>query len=228
MTSPPRINRLYIGMLLLVGVIPFYLNGWYNPHLLDNPRLFWFAEVVVWVALPLIILATACNERLFTLEDLGYHTNLRGRRMPITIVVLSVCAAALCVAIADPLWQTVESITPDKPWRITFRYAQMLPAFGWARLAAVVFMSISAGIVEEFYCRSMFRLLLPRGIVGSVAMVILSSLLFAGAHWEGGMPHMIYAGVWGVIFAVMYLLPNNLWPCIAAHTAVDLMLFTHS
>lgn len=228
MASPTSINRLYIGTLLLVGITPFYLNGWYNPRLLDNPSMFWIAEVFVWVILPLVILITARNAHLFTLKDLGYHTNLHGKRMPIAIIVLSVCATALGVAIVDPLWQAAESITPENAWSTTFRYSQMLPASGWARLAAVAFMSISAGLVEELYCRGMFRQLLPRGFGGGLAMLILSSLLFAGAHWEGGTTSMIYAGTWGAIFAGMYLSTDNLWPSIAAHTAVDLAIFTHS
>jgi membrane protease YdiL (CAAX protease family) len=60
---------------------------------------------------------------------------------------------------------------------------------------------------------------------GALLFVFVSSLLFASAHWEGGIWAISESTMWGLAAAVLYLASGNLWPLIFAHVVVDWTYF---
>ena len=123
-------RRLHIAILLCLGVAPFYLNGIYNPRLAGTPRLFWLAEVAAWVAMPLLILVWGTYRALFKLDDLGFHTRIRGRPSPGLLVFSILVVAILALPIDRALVNWATRTVPPAPSRSTFQYEAMLPPPG--------------------------------------------------------------------------------------------------
>jgi membrane protease YdiL (CAAX protease family) len=84
----------------------------------------------------------------------------------------------------------------------------------------VLVLSPSAGICEEFLYRGLV-LDLVRDAAGGLAGVVVSSLLFAGAHvyqgWAGG----LRAGLIGLMLAISAGATGSILPAMAAHALVD-------
>ena len=78
-------RRFALTLLLVIGFLPFELNGWYNPKL--TPYQFWVVEIVTWILLPAIIITTAVRARLTTLRDIGLRSDVRSRA-PILLAAL--------------------------------------------------------------------------------------------------------------------------------------------
>jgi membrane protease YdiL (CAAX protease family) len=170
--------------LLVFGILPLYVNGWYNPILATDPARFWVVDIVTWT-------------------------------IPPTFIYL----------IDGWLIQACHHLPLEPTATGAFEYRNMLPppgpASGVWRLLAVAYLAISAGLVEEFYYRGLMRLLFGRRVAGTILFVLISSLVFAGSHWEWGELKLFYTFVWGVIFAMVYIATGNLWPGIIGHAAVD-------
>ena len=93
-----------------------------------------------------------------------------------------------------------------------------------AMLYAIV---IGAGFGEETLFRGfMFerlRHLLGAGAGASVAILLITSLLFGLAHYpEQGLPGMQQGFIVGIAYGAMYLRAGSIYPVMAAHVAFDL------
>jgi membrane protease YdiL (CAAX protease family) len=97
---------------------------------------------------------------------------------------------------------------------------------GWVLFAALI------GFVEEAVYRGWFlSLLLPRG---RTVAVLVSSALFAVSHAVNALAgqdvatsvrQVVFAFLFGIVAALLYLLLGNLWVAIAFHTLNDLIQF---
>jgi len=92
-------------------------------------------------------------------------------------------------------------------------------------MAAMVI--VSAGLGEEVFFRGYLferlgRLLGP-GSVAVASTVLLSSALFALAHYpDQGLPGVEQAAVTGLVFGGFFAWRKEIWPVIVAHVAFDL------
>jgi hypothetical protein len=96
-------------------------------------------------------------------------------------------------------------------------------------LLPVVF--LFAGFGEEFLERGfiMTRLALffGRGAVGWSAALIIQAIIFGLGHSYLGVSGMIDAGIYGLIFGVIFIVAGcNLWPNAIAHAVLDSLAFT--
>jgi len=57
-------RRSWLALLLVVGILPFELNGWYNPLL--SYKAFWCVEIFTWIMMPLVLVVIALRMRLIT------------------------------------------------------------------------------------------------------------------------------------------------------------------
>jgi membrane protease YdiL (CAAX protease family) len=57
------------------------------------------------------------------------------------------------------------------------------------------------------------------------AMIVVTSIAFGLYHWWTGIPNMILAGLMGTYLMLLYRRAGALWPCIAAHYAIDFWYF---
>ncbi len=219
-------QRLQLACLLGAGIAPFYFNGVYNAWLAAHHReWFWRFEVAAWIALPAVILSIAGGRRLVSCRDLGLTADVRGRRRPLEFLAL------LAVIVPVFIWMEISidrwafASLPQGWPHPSFAYAQVVPPAGpetgWLRLLALLHLSVTAGVVEEIYYRAAFDRLFPRNRPGAAAYVIASSLVFAGAHWEGGLPAVVVALSMGIFGAIVFRSTGNLWPLLIGHVAVD-------
>jgi len=108
---------------------------------------------------------------------------------------------------------------------VTFDYSQTLGGKGALRITKVIYYSIGAGLVEEFYYRGLFKLLFKPGRGRMILYVLLSAIIFSSVHWEGGFVKLFVSFLLGLIFAGAYLWIKNLWPLVVAHFLTDFFLF---
>ena len=56
--EPELKNKIFIAALFTLGILPYELNGFYNPLVVDIPWAFWTLEIASYVLLPLGVYGT--------------------------------------------------------------------------------------------------------------------------------------------------------------------------
>lgn len=220
-------KRLSSYVLLLTS--PFFLlalvNGFYNPGLIDLSLVgFWIVEAVHYLFLPLAILLVLYRSAGVNPRDYG-------------------------LVAADkmfPLWKMAGAgvfigvlllIAYNSTWRIVyynfggddqlFSYGQIVPEGIW-RLPVVLYLALTAGIVEEVMYRGLPWFVISNigtGATYKLIYVLLSSIVFSAVHWEQGLAGLTASFIFGLIAALTYLKLKNLWPLIFAHSLIDIYYF---
>jgi len=180
--------------------------------------------------MPTVLLYVGLRSRLFTPTDLGLTTQVCGARRPWLLLALSVVVpfAFWKLDISVVAWALA---TLPNGWPVpSFRYTDVIPppgpGTGFYRLLALVHLCITAGVVEELYYRAAMDRLFPRGWRAGAAYVLVSSLVFAGAHEEGGLRSVTEAFAVGILAATVFRLTGNVWPLIVGHIITDWYWFT--
>lgn len=88
-----------------------------------------------------------------------------------------------------------------------------------------IFLSFTAGFCEETIFRGylMTRIKMYAKLKGWIIPVILASLSFGSGHAYQGLGGLILIGVYGVMFALLFLRTKTLWPAVIAHFLQDAM-----
>jgi membrane protease YdiL (CAAX protease family) len=220
-----RRARFELASLLVVGILPFELNGWYNPRLASQPALFWTIELFTWLVMPAAIYTIARRRGLFTPREIGLSANLRGRPAPVLLLLLTVALTIGLYHLDRAAVRWGLALWPTNPGHLAFSYNQMLPrpgpTTGWLRILAWIYLGGSGGLVEEVYYRGMMRRLFADGWIGAIAFVAISAPVFVSPHWEFGVVVMFEALIFALAAGVVYAVTRNLWPLIVAHTVID-------
>lgn len=225
MTHLRPAQRFELALILLLAMAPMLLNGFYNPALASHPARFWQVEFLGFAALPLAVYIYGRARGLFANADIGLSTRVLSWNNPVLF--------AACVIVLPIVMLKLDGLFLDWAVRLLppnaspeFDYRQMIPPpgprTGLLRLLAVLYMALSAGLVEELLFRGLFRRMLPAGVAGAIAFVVLSPPMFALVHWEGGPTKLLYCYLWGISTCLMYLGTRNLWPLIVGHMLVDI------
>jgi membrane protease YdiL (CAAX protease family) len=93
------------------------------------------------------------------------------------------------------------------------------------RLLSIAYASASAGFVEELVFRGVVTARLCP-VVGSLATIVLTSFLFATAHWCQGTAAMLTHFLWSWILTSWYLRTKDLFAVIVCHTLCDVVIFS--
>ena len=216
--SPSELLKLYCG-LLVSGILPFFINGALNPVLHPHPLLYWSFEFFAWLFLPAVVFGLAVRKGGLKLSELGLTGNIRGRRRIGWLLVLCVVAGPVDLQIYFNAKIFFDDLFPSKP---LFDYKSVVPDAGILRAVVVVYLGITAGVVEELYfrgfCARISELLsYPRAVY-----VVGSSLLFGLIHWEGGPSAVLATFTLGLTSALIFLAIRNLWPLIVGHAYTDI------
>ena len=230
MTDDAR-RRIELAALLAIGIAPFYLNGFYNWRLAATDRSsFWLVEVVTWIVMPSVLLFAGRRRGLFTSAELGITARVRGVPRPwlLALMLIAVPFAYVRLSVSATAW--AHRALPSG-WPIpAFGYRDVIPPpgpdSGWYHLLALAHLCVTAGVVEELYYRGAMDRLFPRGWTGGACYVAVSSFVFAGAHWEGGLPIVAMNFAVGVFAAALFRLTGNLWPLIVGHVVADWYWFS--
>ncbi len=214
--------RFETALLLFAGILPFELNGFYNQYLFFYPRLYWLVEIISWIILPIGILMWGIHRRLFTFSDIGFHTRIANQKnIPVFILCL-LFIPVITLTFYSVLGVIGRSLSAINYGAQAFSYNLIVPKHGFNRFVVLVYMAVSAGVVEEIYYRGIFRKIFSHGWINNCGYVLLSSIVFSSIHWEGGIIKLLITFCDGILLAIIYLLTGNLWPLILGHFLIDL------
>jgi membrane protease YdiL (CAAX protease family) len=198
------------------------LDGLFKRSLANAGQLpFWAYDAALFVLLPagaLWHLARGKGER----ERYGLVAVTREWR------IVELCAIAVLLSIilwaayrgSSGLFSAVLPKISLGGW--SFNWQSLLPPPGLPRTLLVIYLALTAGFAEELFYRAYLFEALKRN---APCFVLVSSLLFALAHWEQGLARMLASGVVGLIAAAAYRRAPVLWPLALAHAVVDLVSF---
>ncbi len=201
-------------------------NGLYNPTLhKSNLIAFWAIDFIQYWALPIAVLLTLYLK--YDVKPKDYGLISPSRNYPLwEMGGASLIIAVMLVVAWYLLWI---------PGRILFGVDDFLFSFdlvipdGILRIPIILYLSISAGVIEEITFRGLTWTAFLRFELGkyrSYAYLIVSSLLFASVHWEQGLASVFGSFSFGLAAAAFYLKLKNLWPVIGAHTLANLYFFS--
>jgi membrane protease YdiL (CAAX protease family) len=198
------------------------LDGFTKPALATIPAIFWVYDLTKWVVLPAVTLFTMhmwCGARASDFDLQG-----PGQRWSLTqLSALSVLFSMLAMSYFGFRALAARFL----PTEGNFDLGALLPV-GEAHLLVVVYLCLTAAVVEELFYRGvLLETIAPAGAgVGrATAYVALSSTLFAFSHFESGAAEVLATGLYGVVAAVFALRVRNLWPLIIGHFITDFVAF---
>ena len=214
-------RNLYSGLLLL-GLLPFLVNGFLNPILYNYPFLYWVFELLSWVALPILVFTICVRVGDLKLAEIGIRQNIFGEGSTELLIVICVIYALISYFLYSIFLFIGEELFPGEP---LFFYQQVVPTEGIFRSIVLIYLALSAALVEELYCRGLF-FKISRYFKYSILFYVLASpLLFASLHWEGGIANVFATYLFGLLSALMFLWFKNLWPLIAGHLLTNFIYF---
>jgi membrane protease YdiL (CAAX protease family) len=118
---------------------------------------------------------------------------------------VAVLAGIMAIALALYAMGFGESLPQQPP--------ALIPFIAGLPIALKILISLSAGVVEEWFFRGFLQ---PR--MG----ILLSTVLFALAHFSYGQPFMLIGiTLLSLIYGLLVKWRQNIWPAIAAHTLFD-------
>jgi membrane protease YdiL (CAAX protease family) len=99
---------------------------------------------------------------------------------------------------------------------------------GLFRFPVVLYLAITAGIVEEIFFRGLPLLYVIERFPAKIptrTYVVTTALLFGSIHWENGGHEVVATFIYGVLAAAYYVKLRDLWPLIGAHALIDVWEF---
>ena len=88
-----------------------------------------------------------------------------------------------------------------------------------------VYFALTAGIVEELYFRGLLLKACSYTAYAVPLYLAASPILFALIHWESGAASTASCYVFGMFYAVTFVVIRNLWPLIVGHVYTDFVWF---
>jgi membrane protease YdiL (CAAX protease family) len=205
-----------ILILLLIGITPFLLNGFYNPILISIPAIYWIVEITSWVVIPLIIF-NQLHEYNFDFSQAGFINRTFKIKFLYHLILVPLVLTLMFILVYD----FSKILFPTNYLQMDFNYSMIIPSNRYLMIISVFYMALTAGVVEEFYYRSLLRVI----IKNSYLYIIISSLVFAMVHFEGGIRLIFTALIYGIGASLYFLKTKNIWPLILGHFINDLILF---
>lgn len=153
-----------------------------------------------------------------TLRAIGWSLARPGRTLVSELVVGLLCGLGLYLLkelAVDPVRQLVAGQTPTFTSLFNFRPAELdMPLAAAATGVVFVEESIYRGYALPFLAERW----------GTVAAALVTSVAFGLLHWGNGLGAILFASVWGVLFAGIFLWRRNLVAGTVAHALYNLMV----
>ena len=175
----------------------------------------------VFAPQPGVALSLAREAAMFACAGLLLWIVRRRERLPLASIGIGV----------SPLWKSLA-------WGVVMAAACVVPAAliakyaGYGHSAAahtfdnlpvwlIFLIVVRAGVVEEFFYRAYSIDRLQRLGFGRIAASLIPLVIFAAAHWSGGLVNFLMAFVLGTIFTAFYLWRRDLVSNIFGHFLID-------
>lgn len=219
-------RRRSIAILLLIGISPFIFNGFYNPLIYKYPILYWTLSLAAWIAMPLGIYLYSTRKGLFTRQDLGFIVDFSTRQKTDNFFLGMLCLPFLLHWLAFYFYDLAIELFPSSSGEMQFSYKWIIPRHGPNRYLIILYLGLTAGFVEEFYYRGMFRLIFKPGRFNTFLYILSSSLFFSIVHWESGIHSMFETFFYGLLAASAYVVIGSIWPLVVAHAFTDIYIYS--
>lgn len=214
-----------LGIVLAVVLAPFVLDDFFRSELYaHSPAVYWVFDLCKFVVLPIAAVSYLARAHGIWPKHYGVRSIAENGRWGEFVGLTIFLALLLNLLYYVAFYIAWYSLRPEPS---PVFYKEINPA-GFMRIPVTIYFALTAGFVEEVFCRGLPLLYLERRFPGRVPVrtyVLATAGVFGLIHWGNG-PHEVFATfVFGVGAALLYLKLRDLWPLIAAHVAVDLVAF---
>ncbi len=219
----PSSNAILLGAgaLIALGIA----DGAFKHSLYAySPLVFWIFDTTKFVFLPALLLWLLY--RYFRIKPFEYGLAGVAEDQPWwEFIGLVVFLAFILYVVYQVAW----NMFPKALWPLPAQhfYDSIMPQ-GNLHFPLALYYAVTAGVTEEIIFRGLPLLYLKEKCGKSFSRtgyVLVTSVLFAAAHWENGSHEVAATFIFGVIGALLYLQLHELWPLIGAHALVDLWAF---
>lgn len=205
--------------VILLAILPSIaiglLNGIYADELAQlNAARYWVLDAVQFVAIPAASAALLYWLGGYRPGDYGFR-GPRGRN--------DAAALALFAFLIFVYWAAYDPVREFAFQLFWFSaadpvFTSVLPMTPGLRVLALVYVCLSAALIEEPVYRSLPWLYFSSTLSAPVVPYVLTTtLLFSAIHWEYGLANLFATASLGVAAALMYTRIRNVWPFIGAH-----------
>lgn len=218
-----RPNAVLIASFPIAAL--FVLDGFFRAALhSQSPALFWVFDIFKFLLLPVGILIWLAWKFRVTPSRYGMRAlaeNESWAHFLGLIVFLAIVLSLIYHTASVFAWVIV------RPPEATPFFKAVIPD-GLFRFPVVLYLAVTAGVVEEIFFRALPLLYVSERFPGSApagTYVVTTALLFGAAHWENGTHEVVATFIYGVFAAAFYLKLRDLWPLIGAHVLIDVWEF---
>jgi membrane protease YdiL (CAAX protease family) len=214
-----------VAIAFIVVLVPFLISSFFRRELYaHSAALYWlfdFAKFVILPAAALAILARryAIRPRDYGMRGVAEHETW-GHFLGLNIFLMLILNLVYHVT----LYVTWLVLGPE----VAQPFYHAINPTGWLRLPGTIYLSVTAGLVEEIFFRALPLLYLERRFGDAVprkTYVLGTAILFAIIHWGNGPYEVVATFAFGVLAAILYLRLRDLWPLIGAHVIIDAIGF---
>ncbi len=203
--------------IIALLVWPLYLNDLYLIAL-GNTRLglLWTLDVVFFMLIPVATLVWLFKSEIISLQEIGLALPPK-----IVSILAGFGLCALLIVLFE--WNLHPWIESLLPWKLFsgYDFPKQQPLRGFVIAYAVV----SAGFLEEIMFRGVVISQLMKNGKSAVFAVVISCLIFAGAHWGEGFGKLVWTALWGIAPAIWFVRSKNLWGPITCHTTYLFLIY---
>lgn len=186
---------------------------------------FWIVDALCFVVVPIALYALLHLPSISVLRahrhaDLKQTKYVRSIFVVLALVVGIYVTWCFGIAAGRSLRAHYPNLLPHY-----LMYSTHLPSDGPLRFLAVSYFAVTAGLVEEYIFRGLFKELCDFFNRSASAFVLTSSMAFALVHLSGGVVSLMSALFVGLFMSTMYQRIKDLRILIAAHALFDLWFF---
>jgi membrane protease YdiL (CAAX protease family) len=218
-----RANKLTVALLIYLTVA--YSKRYWLGDL--DAFAFWLSDFICFVVIPVALViwlsAEFNNFPEFQSKNKDMFNTSYGTIAYQTVICVLVLIAAYPIGVFLGKKIILSSYFVLER---TLDYDLKLPANLSYKFVIAFYFAITAGVVEEFFFRGLIRKILAYYFSKSnLLFVIVSSIIFAGAHWAGGGLSVITTIFAGFPLAMIYVWTNDLRPLMMGHFIFDFFYY---
>lgn len=190
---------------------------------------FWLLDFSVFVLAPITLAMLTWGRGMRQAAEWILRPNSRFDVWDVVIISIGVGLLMLFVYHTVSEYVAPFVLTPhgdgDAPPAIYWTASRTLS--GATQYLAILYLAVSAGVVEEVVYRGLIHYLIFRrnAAYSQLTFVLVSSILFSLVHWHGGGIAMLTALSVGLVAAQLRLSVGDIRPVIVGHVLVDLNAF---
>ena len=200
------------------------LNGFFLSNLYQySPSFFWVFDAFQFVFLPALFLYLLYTKYSITPSSYGLVIPDNKHQAKELLLIIIYCTLLLQLFSFVSYEMTKAFIAKGT----TGNYQSVIPT-GSLQIPVIIYMSLTAAIVEEIFYRGLPLLILKNIFTGKkleYLYIYTTTFIFTLVHWENGFPDIVSSFIYGIFAASFYLQFKRLIPIIVAHFVINMVVF---